>query len=620
MFQNNSFEWAFSARKKFYESLSNVELKSLFEAATSKNVIITVFGKSQVGKTTLILKLSGISSEYFDIVSKTLRGGSPPGSPCSPTAIIYKQSDDNNYYYSESGSEKREKADDNEMCKILKKLRANVEKGKYTNLEMVEIHIPKKYYTISENNLKITIIDLPGYGSSIKEEHAHTEKLFKKYLPLSSLRLLVENANNIVSLENINKGNRNAVDWQYQPEVYRVVLTRSASAESATKEILKHKLFKKDDLLKFYTDIFNNKLINVPKDVKIYPLEYGESWKEQKKNNSKLFNICDPIFEDLLNNLRKDIIDSADPVYQLVTFSRSQKAIDKIKKDKLIQFSNKLDKLEIDLRKVEDLILKTEDLIDIHEKEKKSETKKFENINSCPDFKFNDISFPNEKEKVSILKKYLIEFETEIINQVNIYLQNIEITLPSCNNVTKGGKNKISLNENINYLLGENLNPQYKLLGSYFLDDYWREAKWKEDKKSIIYCCNNTKKEIIEVLKEELATRIDDHYDIYEKKINKMEKQKVKLETYSKENISQLNKLQETKRSLKKEEKQFEVLIKQDEDNTKKYFKFFEEEYKQTFKDKWQELNKTDNVYSKISNLVELVKINYEFYKLFKLR
>lgn len=623
MFLNNSFEWAFRARKKFYDSLRNKDLKSIFEAASSNNVIITVFGKSQVGKTTLILKLSGICNEHFATVSKTLRGGSPPGSPCSPTAIIYKQSIDDSYYYSDSNGNNT-KADDNKMCRLLKNLRTNVEDGNHSNLDKVEIHIPEKYYSKSEsNNLKITIVDLPGYGSSSTKEHAHTEKLFKKYLPLSSLRLLVENANNIVSLEHINKGNRIAVDWQYQPEVYRVVLTRSASAESASKKILSKKNFSKDDLLTFYTDIFKNKLSNVPKDVKIYPLEYGESWDEQKRSNKKLHNSCDTIFEELLNNLREDIIDSADPAYQLITFSKTQKAIEKIKEDKIKNYEDKLNRIEDEKKERSEVLNELNNLI-INKKTKiDNETKKLDSINEFSRFSLKGIKFSGDINKVTSLKTYIINYENEIRNHVTIYLENLENDLPyhiNSNKLRINNKIKCTVKGKIEAIISGNLGKKYKFLNSYFMDTYFIKSHWKKDKESCINCCKKTKDEIIQVLEEELTNRKESYAEMFEKKLKKLEGVLLETKNTRKEYLSQLKSFQEEKECLLKEKEQYINDMNQDESITKKYLEFFEVEYRETFFDKWQELNKSENTYNKISSLVELVQINYEFYKLFNIK
>ena len=54
-----------------------------------ENHLVMIYGKSQVGKTTLILNMIGIKTECFFEVYETLRAGVPRGNSSTSTAIIY---------------------------------------------------------------------------------------------------------------------------------------------------------------------------------------------------------------------------------------------------------------------------------------------------------------------------------------------------------------------------------------------------------------------------------------------------------------------------------------------------------------------------------------------------
>ena len=63
----------------------------------NETYLVMICGKSQIGKSTLILKMIGIRDENFNDVYNTLRAGSPQGNSSTVTAIIYAKSATDKY-------------------------------------------------------------------------------------------------------------------------------------------------------------------------------------------------------------------------------------------------------------------------------------------------------------------------------------------------------------------------------------------------------------------------------------------------------------------------------------------------------------------------------------------
>ena len=76
----DKFEWAFNAQAKFINEFSDLDIKNLIKNNDSKNINVVVFGPSQVGKTSLILKLIGIADEKIDMSNLSFSGFSKTSS------------------------------------------------------------------------------------------------------------------------------------------------------------------------------------------------------------------------------------------------------------------------------------------------------------------------------------------------------------------------------------------------------------------------------------------------------------------------------------------------------------------------------------------------------------
>ena len=165
-----------------------------------------------------------------------------------------------------------------EMRQKLQSIRSDVEKNSFSNKAILHIFIPKNYFSSSENETKISILDLPGIESRNIHEKAHVESLMNRYIPISSVCIIACTANEIQSLEKFELPNN--IDWKNLPHRFYVVITRSYSAgniKSYFDQRNQRDIGFMDFIKKEYRTALSNILGNNYK-TKIFLLEMGDSF------------------------------------------------------------------------------------------------------------------------------------------------------------------------------------------------------------------------------------------------------------------------------------------------------------------------------------------------------
>lgn len=293
---------------------------------TAATHFVCVYGKSQVGKTTLILNMIGLKDEYKRDVAEVLRGGIALGNSSTSTAIIYSQSESDLYGVRSETLEGKilsvvEDCTSDEMRQKLQSIRSDVEKNSFSNNAILHIYIPKNYFSSSEKENKISILDLPGIESRNIHEKAHVESLMNRYIPISSVCIIACTANEIQSLEKFELPNN--IDWKNLPHRFYVVITRSYSAgniKSYFDQRNQRVIGFMDFIKKEYRNALSNILGNNYK-TKIFLLEMGDSFVslckelENEKDRSEvietrnwhLSRLMDSISSSKGNNLQSCI-------------------------------------------------------------------------------------------------------------------------------------------------------------------------------------------------------------------------------------------------------------------------------------------------------------------------
>lgn len=325
---------------------------------TAATHFVCVYGKSQVGKTTLILDMIGLKDECKRDVAEVLRGGIALGNSSTSTAIIYSQSESDLYGVRTETLEGKilsavEDCTSDGMRQKIQSIRSDVEKNSFSNKAILHIFIPKNYFSSSEKEKKISILDLPGIESRNIHEKAHVESLMNRYIPLASVCIIACTANEIQSLEKLELPNN--IDWKNLPLRFFVVITRSYSVgniKSYFDQRNQRDIGFMDFIKKEYRNALSNILGNNYK-TKIFLLEMGDSFvslcKELKNEKDRsevietrnwhLSRLMDSISSSKGNNLQSCI-------------KELRAVVNKIEENKIVQLREIGKKMEKEKEKI----------------------------------------------------------------------------------------------------------------------------------------------------------------------------------------------------------------------------------------------------------------------------
>lgn len=271
---------------------------------SEETYLVMIYGKSQVGKTTLILNMIGIKDECLNDVYITLRAGISRGNSSTSTAIIYSRSDSDMYgcmISKVNGLPSKEFVtyDKKEMIHRLEGIRRDVENNKYNVDDVLSIFIPKKYFSGNAVTRHISIMDMPGIESKNHKEDIHVRSLMTKYIPLSSVCVIACRSNDIVSLGT--EQLPNVMEWKRMPHRFIVVLTHSYNDAGIKKYFKDEKIHRKKDFYNYVKDTYIpqvREILGEGNKIEIYPVDVGDTL--QKLCDSEIKNVND----------KKEIIDA----------------------------------------------------------------------------------------------------------------------------------------------------------------------------------------------------------------------------------------------------------------------------------------------------------------------
>lgn len=302
-------EWAFRAYRRLLDSLSPDVQERLKPTDEKAKPYVVVFGKTQVGKTTLLLELMGIAPERLDAVSKVLRGKQDTGRSATATTMEYCRSENNRWgLYRQSNMLWYES--DEAMQEALAQLRRDMESGQLQLDSPCVVHVPQRFFVKGEEIVSARVLDLPGDNPANDMEQRHVEHMARTYLPFADLILLVGRADDLNFLQPGVITLPGIEDWQSMPRRFRVVTTYSYSAQSVRDLIRQDPQFdaaRRRKRLIEQIERFGG-LTDAAKEENLYfPLEFGTSWHGVQNNDPDLFLRMAPIIDALRKELLQQI-------------------------------------------------------------------------------------------------------------------------------------------------------------------------------------------------------------------------------------------------------------------------------------------------------------------------
>ena len=331
-------DWAFRAYAKLVDTLSADVQEKLRGNKMAAQPYIAIFGKTQVGKTTLLLDLLGIDPAGMSTVSRVLRGGRESGKSATATTMEYCRSETGRW-----GLELHGKAcwfdTDEDIEQALGQLRAEMESGLLVAESPCVVHIPQRYFVAAASTAPdVRILDLPGDKPANDQEQSHVNQMAKIYLPFADLILLVGRGDDLgfvqpgaITLPGIE-------DWQIMPHRFRIVTTYSYSAQSVKDLIRNDASFDVSRLRQRLIEQIERfgPLIDAAKDVRHYfPLEFGSSWTNVERTEPQLHERLVPIITALRKELLEQIGSATTPMGRLCSTLNTHLSVRHINRTKI---------------------------------------------------------------------------------------------------------------------------------------------------------------------------------------------------------------------------------------------------------------------------------------------
>ncbi|RNM02866.1 hypothetical protein EF878_18965 [Dickeya undicola] len=303
-------DWAFRAYDRLVGTLSAEVQERLKLRENAAEPYVVIFGKTQVGKTTLLLDLMGIAPQEIPAVSKVLRGGRAAGKSATATAMEYCRSVNDRWGVTLQ-SQTRWFDTDNLVVQQLGEVREQMESGILTMDAPCVVHIPGRFFAHKGTTTPdIRILDLPGDNPGHEEEQKYVNLMAKTYLPFADLILLVGRGDDLSFLQPDVITLPGIEDWQAMPHRFRIVTTYSYSAQSV-KDLMRndsqYDIGKLRQRLREQIALFG-RLSGAASDDNLYfPLEFGISWISMKNNEPDLYARVSPMVASLREELLAQI-------------------------------------------------------------------------------------------------------------------------------------------------------------------------------------------------------------------------------------------------------------------------------------------------------------------------
>lgn len=330
--------WAAEARDQALASLSRDVRDQL--NGQGDEAFVALFGRTQVGKTTLLLDLMNVHLHQVKRVSLVLRGGRELGRSATATAMEYAASADDTWRLNIPGQAEQGFADDAGITAALARLRTAMESGAFEARDPVVVSLPTSVFAErAESAVGVRVLDLPGDQPAHAVEQAHVEQVAQRHLPRADLILLVGRADDLSFLQPKVLCLPHLEDWQLDIDRFRVVTTFSFKPESLraltrqpglTVEQLRERLLSQ---LNTFDGVEDLRLY----PGYVFPMEFGDSLAQMKAARPEQGAVADALTQACRAELLRHIQDAVGTEARLRSVFRWHVLIAKLKKRKLAE-------------------------------------------------------------------------------------------------------------------------------------------------------------------------------------------------------------------------------------------------------------------------------------------
>jgi hypothetical protein len=337
--------WAFDAYQRLLESLSS-DVSSRMVSAHPEAYVV-VFGRTQVGKTTLLLELMGVDGASVDRVSSVLRGGRGKGLSATATVMEYGRSTDTSWAMQMPNQPPHRYTDDGGARAALRELREQMESQQLRLDGPVRLDIPCDCFApLEDGHARVRMLDLPGDQASNPVEQRHVELVAERYVAGADLILLVGKMDDLSFLKPGGLLLPGIEDWQIVPERFRIVTTYSFTAGSVQAAVRKGLEIEHIRIrLLEQIETFGRLSPDARRTDLLFPLEFGQSLEGAARRDPGLVAQIEPVVEQLKAELAHQINTATTPMARLRTALRSHLTVAKVKAQKLLEMSSELEGL-----------------------------------------------------------------------------------------------------------------------------------------------------------------------------------------------------------------------------------------------------------------------------------
>ena len=506
-------DWALRAYARLVTTLSTDVQEKLRSTAGAVQPYVVIFGKTQVGKTTLLLDLMGVTPTQMAAISQVLRGGRETGKSATATAMEYRRSTSEHWGLDMPGSAHIQWLDsDADISAALGQLRTTMERGKLpADAQPCVVHIPQRFFAGTPSAApQVRILDLPGDNPANPAEQQHVERVAQTYLPFADLILLVGRGDDLGFLQPGVITLPGIEDWQAMPRRFRVVTTYSYYAKNIKDQLRTGQLSDVVELRKRLIKQIQtfSPLSPAAQDAALYfPLEFGTSWQELAQTEPDLYANLTPLIAQLRTELLQDIANATTPMGRLRSTWDTHHSVKYLREKKISIIENQIkvqnktsETISTDISNFKKLIERSENYLKNLKTELDDNTLEDGKCiisNACLDLPIDYPPKANSEENCESLRAMLREYRRMLLSS--------SITPANTRKKSSAYWRKVRHEfqepdrEDIEKIINDELCSIHSKLDGYWFDKYFKTANYEADKNNAIHAANTAKQKLTEL-------------------------------------------------------------------------------------------------------------------------